>query len=125
MLPNGYSKNEIESKCRIIRDIYYRYNASNQDPSSKLLKLHAFRFSNDLCENDITPKNEMDKGCTKPVALGPLVKIPDDVTDAHSELVDKRKLEAILSSKAVTDSQVYFSEGIQIFSKHGTEKRGT
>ena len=104
--PRRHSKNTIESKHRIIRDIYLRLKSANPDVSTKLLVLQATRVSNDLYGNDVASANELAKGYTRLLIHVSLFHMPQDVRVAHQELLAKRKLNKILRTNAIKETAV-------------------
>lgn len=122
--PRRHSKNAIESKHRIIRDIYLRLVSANPDVSTKLLVLQAIRVSNDLYGNDVASANELAKGYTRPIVTGSFFHVPDDVRAAHQELIAKRKLNKILRSNAVKDTPVKVGDMVEVFIRLDNQKRG-
>jgi len=126
--PRRHSKNVIESKHRIIRDIFLRLKSADKDvntESHKALIYQALRISNDLYGNDIMSANEMAKGYTRPLYNGKApVFVPIEIMEAHQNLKAKRKLTMILRSKACTDERFSPGQLVQVFIKQGKEKRG-
>ena len=122
--PRRHNKNAIESKHRVIRDIYIRLQAADPDADSTLQALQAIRMSNDLYGNDVTSAHELAKGFTRPAVLGYPSRLPPEILQAHDVLVAKRKLNAVLRSKATVDKQVKEGDLVQIYVKHSNAKRG-
>jgi len=127
--PRRHNKNAIESKHRIIRDIFIRIKAANDEKieplSVPILIQQALRISNDLYGNDTMSATELAKGYTRPIGNGNAPKIvPDDIQAAHDQLMAKRKLNVILRSKATSDIGVTPGDLVQIYIKKQHEKRG-
>ena len=122
--PRRHNKNAIESKHRVIRDVYIRLQAADPDGDRKLHALQAIRISNDLYGNDIASAHELVKGFTRPAIPGHPSNLPPEILEAHDLLVAKRKLNAILRSKATVDKQIKEGDLVQIFVKHSNAKRG-
>ena len=112
-----HNKNPMESKHKVIRDIFIRLKSANQDKSSSLLAQQAIRISNDLYGNDVVSAHELAKGYTRPVQSGSLFHLPDAVSNAHDELIGKRKLNKILRTHAVVDKNVKEGDLVQVFRK--------
>lgn len=69
--PRRHNKNALESKHRIIRDIYLRMkSASTEGMDNKVLFQQAVRVSNDLYGNDVIYAFELAKGFTRPLLRG-------------------------------------------------------
>jgi len=123
-----HNKNVLESKHRIIRDVYIRLKADAEgDPtlSGRTLVQQALRISNDLYGNDVMSSQELAKGYTRPVESGNVPRIvPKEIREAHENLKAKRKLTLILRSKATTDEKYESGDMVQIYVKKGNEKRG-
>ena len=96
-----HNKNVLDSKYRVIRDVYLCLESAQPDQDKSLPVQQALRISNDLHGNDVASSHELAKGYTRPLASKPPVPLPSDVGAAHQELTKKRKLNAILRSKAV------------------------
>lgn len=126
--PRRHSKNVIESKHRIIRDIYLRLKSSTEDHSTqsdKVLIYQALRISNDLYGNDVMSASELAKGYTRPVFNGKTpILVPDEIINAHQILKAKRKLTMILRSKICKQERFTPGQLVQVFIKQGKEKRG-
>lgn len=123
--PRRHSKNVLESKHRTLRDIYLRLKDADPDASERLRVAQMFRISNDLYGNDVASSNELAKGYTRPIADTGLHPLPQEIQDAHQELIAKRKLNAILRSHAVTEPSIKVGDVVQIFVHHEHQKRGT
>lgn len=68
--PRRHMKNVLESKHRVIRDIYLRLRADCTEytkDKNMLLVDKAFRISNDLYGNDMMSSHELAKGYTRPI----------------------------------------------------------
>lgn len=118
----------IESKHRIIRDVFLRLKAeSKNDPpvSSSILVKQAIRITNNLYGNDVASAHELAKGYPRPVLNGSIpMKCPKEFLETHENLKAQRKLTHILRSKSVQDKE--FSPGpfVHVFIKKCNEKRG-
>ncbi len=97
--PRRHNKNVIESKHRVIRDIYIRLKAVKDpidDVDAWLMIQEALRISNDLYGNDVISARELAKGYTRPIYSGmPPFEIPTEILNAHNTLLAKRKLTLI------------------------------
>jgi len=127
--PRRHNKNVIESKHRIIRDIFLRLKVTNEErdlPSKiPILIQQALRISNDLYGNDAMSATELAKGYTRPIRNGETpVLVPEEIQTAHDVLIAKRKLNLILRSKATTDIDISPGDLVEIFIKKQHEKRG-
>lgn len=123
--PRRHYKNVIESKHRVLRDIYLRLKSENTDQDPRLLVSKMFRISNDLYGNNIASAHELAKGYTRPI-FNSLPKIlPPDIRQAQEELSAKRKLNMILSSKSITEQPVHVGDIIQVYTRLQNQKRGT
>lgn len=126
--PRRHNKNVIESKHRIIRDIYLRLKSTVPDCTEdhqKLLIQQALRISNDLYGTDVCSAHELAKGYTRPIASGEFpATIPEEILNAHHELIAKRRLTLILRSKSITDIPLHVGDQVQIYIKQQHEKRG-
>ena len=123
-----HNKNVIESKHRIIRDIYLRLkHECNEENAIKerLIVQQALRISNDLYGSDVCSAQELAKGYTRPATVGSYpVIVPEDILQAHDNLLAKRKLTRILRSKTTSDIPVKVDDIIQIFIREQKDKRG-
>jgi len=123
-----HSKNVIESKHRIIRDVYLRLKSSfenDETVSESVLVKQAIRVTNDLYGNDVASAYELAKGYTRPVARGSFpMCVPKEVLEAQENLKAKRKLTLILRSKSVADEEFKPGSIVQVYVKKGNEKRG-
>ena len=147
--PRRHNKNALESKHRVLRDIFLRLKHERQQNGSSsekslsssqsdesnddtihddlepLLIQQAFRISNDLYGSDTVSAYEMAKGYTRPVlsAASP-VPLPKELVDAHDALIARRRLTKILKSKSVSDAMFAVGDLVEVFIKKGKEKRG-
>jgi len=125
-----HNKNVLESKHKVIRDVFLRLvenygddTKENEFPS--LIVQEALRICNDLYGNDVMSAHELAKGYTRPIhPSGPLVVVPDDIQAAHDTLIAKRKLNLILKSNATHDIPLASGDLVQVFIKLEKEKRG-
>jgi len=127
--PRRHNKNVIESKHRIIRDIFLRLKVSNEELSvpSKIpiLIQQAIRISNDLYGNDTMSSTELAKGYSRPIRTGDKpVLVPEEIRTAHEVLIAKRKLNLILRSKSTSDIDVSPGDLVEVYLKKQHEKRG-
>lgn len=111
----------VESKHKVIRDIYLRlkdeYQPKNEQEEMMIIQA-ALRISNNLYGNDICSVKELAKGYTRSVENGSLpVKIPDVISEAYKNLIASRKLKSILKYKAVQEVPVYPTDTVQIYKK--------
>lgn len=120
-----HSKNVLESKHRILRDIYLRLKSENPSTNPHLNVARMFRISNDLYGNDVASATELAKGYTRPLCHLPVQGIPQDILDAQNELQAKRKLNNILRSNAVVDKPVHVGDLVQFYTRLEHQKRGT
>ena len=126
--PRRHNKNVIESKHRIIRDVYLRLKSDTKaidEKMDRLLVQQALRISNDLYGNDVCSANELAKGYTRPIQSGEYpATVPEEIVNAHDQLLAKRKLTRILRSKACTESAIQTGDLVQIYIKEQHAKRG-
>ena len=127
--PRRHNKNVLESKHRIIRDVYLRLKDGQKDqhtPNESLFVQQALRISNNLYGNEVMSAHELAKGYTYPIVIGTSpVPVPDEIVSAQDQLTAKRKLMRIMRSKAVKDEPVAPVDLVEIFIKHDKEKRGS
>ena len=128
--PRRHNKNVLESKHKIIRDIFLRLlgdeDISDDNVNGPVLVQMALRISNDLYGNDITSANELPKGYTRPIQPGKFPKeIPSEIRSAREKLMAKRKLTLIMRSKATSDAEVQTGDLVQVYIKNQNEKRGS
>ncbi len=99
-----HEKNVLESKHKIIRDIFIRLE-SESDPSSEAMRAQqAIIISNDLCGNDVCSAYELSKGFSRPIETGTTPKIiPVEIMKARDAVMAKRKINLILRSKSNSD----------------------
>lgn len=125
--PRRHNKNVIESKHRVIRDIFIRLKGSSNDTTinrERLLVQQAMRISNDLYGNDVCSAHELTKGYTRPLAGNFPAVVPEEIIQAHQNLIAERKLTKILKSKAITNAQFCVGDLVQIYVKNQHQKRG-
>lgn len=126
--PRRHNKNAIESKHKIIRDIYLRLKGNQAEHSAvneQLLVQQAMRVSNDLYGNDVFSAHELAKGYTRPVTQDSYPAIvPDGIIQARNDLVAKRKLTKTLKSRAITEHGLMVADLVQVFIKKQIDKRG-
>lgn len=123
--PRRHSKNVLEPKHGTIRSIFTRLKSSNPDADKQLLALQSVRVSNDMYGNDVISSFELCRGFSKPVLpMSSPVEIPDDIRNAHDELIAKRKLNLILRSKSSTKPELSVGDNVQIYVKNQPHKRG-
>lgn len=120
-----YNKNAIESKHKIIRDIFLKLSFEKPEELGPLYAQQALRITNDLYGNDVVSATELAKGYTRPIESGVLQRgLPAYIVSAHDTLVAKRKLTKILRSKTTQDEHVSPGDMVEVFIKRENEKRG-
>lgn len=101
-----HTKNVIESKYRVIRDIYLRLKQDRNGQTvtyERLLIQQALRISNDLYGSDVCSAQETAKGYTRPANVGSFpATVPQHIFRAHDDLLAKRKLTRISSDLQLT-----------------------
>ena len=120
-----HNKNVLESKHKVIRDVFLRLNSHNSDVGEALQAQQSIRISNDLYGNSVCSSLELAKGFTRPIECGSFPKtVPDDLIKAQETIMAKRKLNLILRSKATSEAPVKVGDLVQVFIKLQHEKRG-
>ena len=124
-----HNKNVLESKHRIIRDVFLRLKEEGQvaedDCKQSLCVQQAIRISNDLYGNDVLSAQELAKGYSRPLESGVIPKsLSQDLIDAHQTLLAKRKLTLILRSKTFDEIPIAVGDLVQVFIKKQNQKRG-
>ena len=101
--PGIHSKNNIESKERVIRSIYLKLkDAAEPEHDAIKASYKAVSISNELYGNDTMSVFELANGFTKPLDFAKShTEIPEGIRSAHDKLQAKRKMSLILKSKAV------------------------
>ena len=134
--PRRHNKNALESKYRVLRDIFLRLQQAHEQNTSiipdstqvdiqSLLIQQSFRISNELYGNDTLSAYEMEKGYTRPVCPSEIPKpVPKELLEAHDSFIVRRKLSKILKPKAVTERPVSTGHSVQIFVKLENQTRG-
>lgn len=127
--PRRHNKNVLQSKHKVIRDIFLRLQHENSDNNvpvdGEMLVLQALRISNDLYGSDTMSSNELAKGYTRPILNGKLpIVVPDEIREAHNKLLAKRKLALIMKSKATVDMNVRPGDLVEVYIRQQNEKRG-
>ena len=90
-----------------------------------LIVQQALRISNDLYSSDVCSAQELAKGYTRPATIGSFIAIvPQEILQAHDDLLAKRKLTRILRSKTGSDIPVKVGDTVQIFIREQKDKRG-
>ena len=122
--PRRHNKNVLESKHGVIRGIFLRL--LNEDQSNaELAAVQAVPISNDLYGSDILSSFEMAKGFTKPVVSDAQARpLHPDLMNAQLQLEAKRKFTRILRSKAIDNTPVAIGDLIEVFVRHGKNKKG-
>jgi len=125
-----HNKNVLESKHRVIRDVFLRLMEDNdgdinENAPPELIVQESLRICNDLYGNDVMSSHELAKGYTRPIhSSGPILQIPDEIKAAHDTLIAKRKMNLIMKSHATVDTPVAAGDLVQVFIKKEMEKRG-
>ena len=97
------TKNAIESKHKIIRDLFLRIQSDDTDFSEIIAAKQAICISNDLYDNDTCSAHELAEQFTCSTTPGTLYAIvPKDVVTARDTLIAKRKLKLRLESKSTS-----------------------
>ena len=122
--PYRHNKNALESKHRVIRDVFLRLQQASPEIDARILVTQALRICNDLYGNDVASSYELAHNRTRPVVPGPYVQIPEDVIEAHENLIAVRKLNAILRSKATIDKSIKIGDVVEVYRKQSHTKRG-
>lgn len=123
--PRRHNKNVLESKHRILRDIYLRLKSENPTQDPRLLVAKMFRISNDLYGNNVASAHELAKGYTRPVTNDYPRFLPQEIRKAHNEILAKRKLNLILTSKSISNPAVHVGDIVQVFLRLQNQKRGS
>lgn len=133
--PRQHSKNVLESKHRIVHDIYLRLaadadNVAQNATSGWEMQSCYFQISltilNNLYGKDLLSANELAKGYTRPINGGAFPsEMPSQIHDAKETLRAKRKLNLILRSKSTQDEHIRAGDLVQIYIKQQHEKRGS
>ncbi len=120
-----HNKNALESKHKIIRDIFIRLQ-SESDPSPEAMRAQqAIIISNDSYGNDVCSAYELAKGFSRPIETETTPKIiPVEIMKARDAIMAKRKLNLILRSKSTSDLPLKIGDLVQVFIKLQHEKRG-
>ena len=93
--------------------------------SPRVLVHRAVIVSNDLYGSDTVSAFELAKGSTKPIDSSvPPIVLPQDLADAHEALLNKRRLNLILHSNAVSPPPIKTGDTVQVYYKLEKEKRG-
>lgn len=86
-----HSKNPVESKHRVIRNIFLHLKSAFPHIALDLLAYQAVRVSNDLYGTDVLFAFELAKGFSKPLSVRDMPKsISNDLRNAHATLIAKR-----------------------------------
>lgn len=122
-----HNKNVLESKHRVLLDIYTRIKENNSDTvcTDQMMIQQVFRVANNLYENDVVSAYELAKGYTLPLTGDrALLSVPTELIEAHNVLKAKRKLNLILRSKAIELPSVSVGDLVDIFVKLNHQKWG-
>jgi len=129
-----HNKNVLESKHKILRNIYLRLKDQvDVDSASKIstcsdcvLVQRTFRVSNDLYGSDTMSAHELAKGYTRPIGItAHPTYLPSELREAHDKLIAKRKLTLILRSKSIIEPEISTGDMVEVFIKKQHEKRGS
>lgn len=86
-----HNKLSIESKHRILREIFIRLRAALPDAPLPLLVARMFEASNKLYGNSVMSSHEYVKGFTKPLRPSSApIRIPPDLRAAQDELIQRK-----------------------------------
>eukprot|EP00173_Palmaria_palmata_P002678 Plantae.Rhodophyta-Palmaria_palmata.ctg2798.p1 GENE.Plantae.Rhodophyta-Palmaria_palmata.ctg2798~~Plantae.Rhodophyta-Palmaria_palmata.ctg2798.p1 ORF type:complete len:702 (+),score=86.29 Plantae.Rhodophyta-Palmaria_palmata.ctg2798:107-2212(+) len=120
-----HNKLALESKHKILRNIFLKLRYANPDARFFLLIARMFDISNILYGNGYLSAYESAKGYSKPIKSGgsPVV-VPKELTEAQEEFIAKRKLNLILKSKNVYDIDISVGQLVDVYVKKANEKRG-
>lgn len=97
----SHSKNVLQSKHRILRDVFLRIESHDETGDPRTLVSKMFRIYNNLYSNDIATSHEIAKGYILPVITETPHALPASHCAAHDELIAKRKPNMIISSRAI------------------------
>ena len=118
------NKNVIESKLKVIRDIFLRIKSKNADLCEIVAVKQAIHISNDLYGNDTFSAPELAKGFTRPIVPGIRSKIvPKDPVMTREIFMAERKLNLILKSKSTSGTRFQIGDLVQVFIKLQHEKQ--
>lgn len=104
--------------------MFLRLKSKTPKEDPRLLISKMFRVSNDLYGNTVASAHELAKGYTRPVSHDAPRKLPPEIKKAHEEIVEKRKLNLILSSKSIQELPIRVGDIVQIHTKLQNQKRG-
>ena len=111
-------KNVLESKHKIIKDIFLQVKENNETLSDTIPAQQAIRISNGRYGNDVCSSYEIAKGYTRAIEPGEFPKIlPEDIQKARKVLIAKQKLNLILKSKSRYGLPIKVGDQVQIFIK--------
>lgn len=96
MPPQRHSRNPLESKHGVIRNIFVKLRTAEPDESEELQAYRAVSISNDLYGNYMMSSFELSKGYTKPLVTESTASVPSNIVEAHEKLKSKRKLALLL-----------------------------
>ena len=120
-----HNKNVLESKHKILRDIYLRCKDDDSNVNEKQIAQQSIRMSNELYGSEVCSAFELAKGFTRPIQPGSELKfVPDGVINARDTLIAKRKLNLTLISISTSDIPVKIGDMVQVFRKLQNETRG-
>lgn len=110
--PRRHSKNVLESKHRILRDIYIRLKSENSTVNPRLLVAKMFRDPNEPYGNILDSAHELAKVYKRPVNNDFPSFLPHAIRKAQDELSAKRKLNLILSSISIIEPRIKVSDNL-------------
>ncbi len=120
-----HNKFSMESKHRVLRDIYIRLKHAAPDESFSHRVAKTFRISNDLYGNDVMSAYESAKGFTRPIIPSSTTKkVPEDIRISQKELIAKRKRNLMLRPKTIRDPKLSVGDRVQVYIKDRNGKRG-
>ena len=122
-----HNKNVLESKHRVLRDIFNRIKECNStsDSTDQMVVQQVMRIANNLYGNDVVSSYELAKGYTLPLVEDRvMLQVPPDLIEAHNVLKAKRKLNLILKSKAVKLPPISVGDLVDVYVKLSHQKRG-
>lgn len=126
VLRNRHQKNILEPRHSTVRSIFLRARHTERNISDPVHDLSAVRISNDLYGTDVISAFEAEKGYRRPVQPDmPPVTVDSELLQAHGNLIARRKLKRILRSNSLSSNDFRVDDLVQIYVKHGKQKRGT
>lgn len=124
--PRFNEKNKIELRPGVIHPVFIRLRQAHPNANIAVLAAQAECISNDLYGNDTVSSSELAEGLSSPLLKETAIpSIPNDIVEAHINIVARRKLNRILRLHAFNTDSFKPGNMTQVYLKNDTAKLGS